>query len=80
MRLLPATAVGKAMVCTKVPVGVYSNRKVAAAEPLVVAAAASPMRTTTMLPGVNGAAEATAGAKPSVARQASSRVLKKCFI
>ena len=53
----PETAVGIGIVCTSVPVGVYSTRKIAVAALLSVAPV--PTRLTTMFPGVKGAAPAT---------------------
>ena len=57
MRLLPLTELGRAIVCTSVPAGVYSSRKTSAAA-ADSGADPSPTRATTRLPGLNGAAKA----------------------
>ena len=55
--LAPLSAVGSAMLWTRVPAGVYSSRNTSA-EALVKAAEPVPTRYTTTLPAVKGAADA----------------------
>ena len=70
--LAPLTAVGKAMDCTSMPPGVYSSKKTAVADPLS-AAAPSPTRATTTLPGAKGSGRSPRRPQQEQHRQASQQ-------